>query len=485
MARARRTVHSKDRMGGESAEEIAAKINAAVASMEVPTRACAAFTPEELNQAVRDLHCHFSAHLSAALPSNDMRARRFPDLAGYEASWKQEADGLAAVSDAAARAAGEAALRDGKCAEVLMLFAHHTPASAKHALVHEQGLALPTMPAYAPAQHAGAPAAQQQAYASSYTCQSGHGIAQASYNGSDHVLPHWPAEVHYTGAGYGAYPFWLGTGGSGGGPAPIEVWWSEGQAAEKFYHETCYMSEAGYEGTAGMAKAAALSVGKPRAKAAAKQGETTTKNPAAGGLRGAHGRALLQGPPPGDDDRLPPPPGGDDDRLPPPPGGDDDFKPPGPDDDGGNAVSTPCFNLMTGVVGSAKAYLYTAAEDFCCVATGSPEDLAPPQSDFMDDMTLTGTVDITTPYYSGEGYHYQMQLASSEAVDYFWYVTTPEGLPVQQGEGGTDADTPAGRGVFIYHSYNMTAWAQPAVIDADVFAVPDVCLTATATCTLP
>jgi hypothetical protein len=74
-------------------------------------------------------------------------------------------------------------------------------------------------------------------------------------------------------------------------------------------------------------------------------------------------------------------------------------------------------------------------------------------------------VDITTPFYSGEGFHYQMQLASTEAVDYFWYVTTPEGLPVQQGEGGTDADTPA--------------------IDAAVFAVPAVCLATKTTCALP
>jgi len=98
---------------------------------------------------------------------------------------------------------------------------------------------------------------------------------------------------------------------------------------------------------------------------------------------------------------------------------------------------------------------------------------------------VAGTVNITTPFYSGEGYHYLMQLASTEAVDSFWYVTTPEGLPVQQGEGGTDAETPAGKGVFVYHSYNMTAWAQPANIESSVFAVPDVCRTTTSTCAMP
>ena len=43
--------------------------------------------------------------------------------------------------------------------------------------------------------------------------------------------------MHYDGTGHGAYPFWLGAAGDGGS-GPIEVWWSESQAAEKFYHET-------------------------------------------------------------------------------------------------------------------------------------------------------------------------------------------------------------------------------------------------------
>lgn len=76
-----------------------------------------------------------------------------------------------------------------------MLFAHHTPAAAKPVLVHEQGLVLPHMPIYAPSKHAAAPVEHQQVYASSYTCQSGHGMTSATVNGSDHVLPHWPAEV--------------------------------------------------------------------------------------------------------------------------------------------------------------------------------------------------------------------------------------------------------------------------------------------------
>mmetsp|Transcript_22073 Transcript_22073/g.45375 ORF Transcript_22073/g.45375 Transcript_22073/m.45375 type:complete len:168 (-) Transcript_22073:250-753(-) len=167
----------------------------------------------------------------------------------------------------------------------------------------------------------------------------------------------------------------------------------------------------------------------------------------------------MQGPPP------PPPGGGDDDAV---------------------AVSTPCFNLMVGTLsGGAQAWLYTASEDFCCVATGKPEELTPPQSNFMDLMTLEGKVNVTTPYYSGEAYHYTEELADTEAVTYFFYVTTLEGYPLQQGEGGTDADTQAGKGIFIYHEYNLTTWAEPVILDDDVFAVPAICLTTTNTCPFP
>jgi len=98
--------------------QIAAKINAAVQTLGVPQRICDEFSTAELNQAVRDLHCHFSPQLTSALPSGDARAKRFSDLAGFEASWLAEANGLEAVEDLTARTAGEAALRDGKCAEV-------------------------------------------------------------------------------------------------------------------------------------------------------------------------------------------------------------------------------------------------------------------------------------------------------------------------------------------------------------------------------
>lgn len=142
---------------------------------------------------------------------------------------------------------------------------------------------------------------------------------------------------------------------------------------------------------------------------------------------------------------------------------------------------------MLGPMRSAKGYLYTAAGDFCCESTGNPMLLAPPQSNFMDDMTLAGTVNLETDYYSGTAYHYTMTLPRSQPVQDFWYDTTEDGYPLQQGEGGTDADTPSGKGIFIYHDYNYTRWqlGMDEAFDDSVFDIPDICTNTQHSCAMP
>ena len=297
-----------------------------------------------------------------------------------------------------------------------MIFSHHLPTPAQDALVNEQAVVLPTLPVYneTHAQHEDEEVAQT--YEASYTCQSGHGMTEITTTHSDHVFPHWPTNAHYTGTGYGAYPFW-GGGQGDGEHGPIEVYWSEEQAAERFYHEGCYLDEFGY-GTG----------------------------------------------------------------------------------------SSPCFHLMTGVLGATKAYVYSADGNFCCESTGGRrrlqghrglqgppgppgggEDLSPPQSDFMDLMDFEGTTkNFETAYYSGDAYFYTETL-SNEPVSAFWYATTPEGYPLQQGEGGYGPTQPVPPGIFIYHEYNHTSFLAEAgqAIDPSIFAVPDVCKTSTKTCAFP
>jgi hypothetical protein len=66
-------------------------------------------------------------------------------------------------------------------------------------------------------------------------CAPGRGAHQLS------LIPRVPAIA----SGHGAYPFWLGPSGQGGHGA-LEVWWSQSKAADKFYHASCGMREAGY-----------------------------------------------------------------------------------------------------------------------------------------------------------------------------------------------------------------------------------------------
>jgi len=57
---------------------------------------------------------------------------------------------------------------------------------------------------------------------------------------SSHQWPDWPEELHYKAIGHGAYPFWWTSDfDHEDGEAPMEVWWSEKQGVEKFYHESC------------------------------------------------------------------------------------------------------------------------------------------------------------------------------------------------------------------------------------------------------
>ena len=64
------------------------------------------------------------------------------------------------------------------------------------------------------------------------------------------------------------------------------------------------------------------------------------------------------------------------------------------------------------------------------------------------------------------------------------YVTTPDGIPLQQGEGGYGPNDPSGKGVFIYHEYNYTSFEE-TTHDASVFAVPSVCQNTKYTCSFP
>ena len=98
----------------------------------------------------------------------------------------------------------------------------------------------------------------------------------------------------------------------------------------------------------------------------------------------------------------------------------------------------------------------------------------------MDAMVLNASYgDLSGTYYSGPVKQYLMTLPSSEPVTYFWYITTMDDKPVQQGEGGF-----GGAGIFIYHEYNTSSF-EAVTHDPSVFAVPEVCQKTTTACAFP
>merc|ERR1712072_45095 len=108
------------------------------------------------------------------------------------------------------------------------MWAHHLSDAAKRSVTQ----ALPTVPVFDSAK------ADDKLYESKATCQTGHAMVKGGDGTSTHEWPDWPEELHYQAKAHGAYPFWWG-GGSDSADADMEVWWSEKQGAEKFYHSSC------------------------------------------------------------------------------------------------------------------------------------------------------------------------------------------------------------------------------------------------------
>ena len=255
------TVKHTGKVGGTNHAEIASKINAQLASEEgLALEQCEAFDHDELNELVRQMWCHkthefqriYGSAVRGAAKKQDSRTLRFATLDEYEAAWAAEAASLKADGDAAM------ALKEAKCAEVLMMYSHHLTTDAKAAVRAKAAAAptaaeddvlspqhpmikMPKLPTFN-ASHLAHPAAGGT-YGAAFSCLNGHNMTLGVE--SDHVFPHWPAEAHYFAKGHGAYPFWLGGTSAETGNGALEVWYSETKSSEKYYHATCAMKEAG------------------------------------------------------------------------------------------------------------------------------------------------------------------------------------------------------------------------------------------------
>jgi hypothetical protein len=160
---------------------------------------------------------HFNQDLNDIYESGTDLRTRLATLAEYEQQWEQDAEHA------------EEVIRDAKCNEAVMLWAHHLTEGGKQALSKKE---LPTVPVYDSSK------ADNKLYESKATCQTGHAMVKGGDGTSTHEWPDWPEELHYKAKAHGAYPFWWG-GGSDSASADMEVYWSEKQGAEKFVHSSC------------------------------------------------------------------------------------------------------------------------------------------------------------------------------------------------------------------------------------------------------
>jgi len=110
--------------------------------------------------------------------------------------------------------------------------------------------------------------------------------------------------------------------------------------------------------------------------------------------------------------------------------------------------------------------------------------MSAPQADFMDTMNYVGTGTFSGKFYQGAVKKYTLELASTEPVTWFFYYTTPDDHPVCQGEGGDAPDSQKGRGIFVWHEYNVTSFNSTTHTDK-TFAIPSICESTTYTCEFP
>jgi len=151
---------------------------------------------------------------------------------------------------------------------------------------------------------------------------------------------------------------------------------------------------------------------------------------------------------------------------------------------GGDANAT-----LQEAASAPRAYLYTKDESKCCISEPRgyfAETLAPSQGTFWNTFTDMGERTFNGVHYNGKVKYYLLSGVNEPVTD-FWYFTSPDGKPVQQGEGGkgpTDQGYPTSIGHTIWHDYDQSTLDSSA-IDPSVFAIPAACKTTSLRCAFP
>uniref|UniRef100_A0A7S1AMS2 Uncharacterized protein n=2 Tax=Noctiluca scintillans TaxID=2966 RepID=A0A7S1AMS2_NOCSC len=156
--------------------------------------------------------------------------------------------------------------------------------------------------------------------------------------------------------------------------------------------------------------------------------------------------------------------------------------------DAGFDSNGPCTHLM---LGTESSYLYNQEETNCCVSS-TPQyvcNLAPINREFIKLFEYKGDIQDyvgESGYYHGSVKHYSVDM-TTDGPFYFWYVTDPNGQPIEQGEGPCDMYNPIGDRycgdgpLTMFHQYDVSTF-RSTTLNPSVFAVPEICKSTTQTC---
>ena len=117
--------------------------------------------------------------------------------------------------------------------------------------------------------------------------------------------------------------------------------------------------------------------------------------------------------------------------------------------------------------------------------------LTRPQRNFMDVMEFDGVIQnyvAEDGLYSGPAKKWSMHL-TVPANFYFWYVTRPDNMPLEQGEGPCDmyitnasrARDCIGPPKMLFHQYHTDTFTPVTNMSASIFALPEICTSAALT----
>lgn len=156
--------------------------------------------------------------------------------------------------------------------------------------------------------------------------------------------------------------------------------------------------------------------------------------------------------------------------------------------------NSPCNHLFTA---DGSAYIYTpktllepgADGQFCCksYSAGQHQFTGAVPRDWMKGLTYTGTASgFKGDHYSGDVKMFSYSIGRGLQ---FWYYASPDGLPVEQGEGcyqpnGQFPSRSCSGPVVLFHDWNQSTFKSTTWLAED-FAVPDVCQSTTVMCSAP